>query len=140
MEGLQNTVEVHLPVELVGVLLAALDVLVGRSVDLNSVLAVTDVAAVASVSEATMAVIEVRMLAPDLVDKMSILTNTVDVLIIHGISKEFLVSSTTGAARVAELVFIVKSVVHLTGSVRILNLGNIQHSSKVSLIAATTSH
>lgn len=86
MEGLQNTVEVHLPVELVGVLLAALHVLVGRSVDLNSVLAVTDVAAVASVSEATMAVIEVRMLAPDLVDKMSILANTVDVLIIHGIS------------------------------------------------------
>jgi len=140
VEGLQNTVEVHLPVKLVGVLLAALDVLVGRSVDLNSVLAVTDVAAVASVSEATMAVIEVRMLAPDLVDKMSILANTVDVLIIHGISKEFLVSSTTGAARVAELVFIVKSVVHLTGSVRILNLGNIQHSSKVSLIAATTNH
>jgi len=140
VEGLQNTVEVHLPVKLVGVLLAALDVLVGRSVDLNSVLAVTDVAAVASVSEATMAVIEVRMLAPDLVDKMSILANTVDVLIIHGISKEFLVSSTTGAARVAELVFIVKSVVHLTGSVRILNLGNIQHSSKVSLIAATTNN
>lgn len=72
MEGLQDAIEVHLPVVLVGILLAALDVLVRRSVDLNSVLAVTDVAAVASVSEATMAVIEVGVFASDLVDKVDI--------------------------------------------------------------------
>jgi len=72
VEGLQDAIEVHLPVVLVGILLAALDVLVRRSVDLNSVLAVTDVAAVASVSEATMAVIEVGVFASDLVDKVDI--------------------------------------------------------------------
>jgi len=72
VEGLQDAIEVHLPVVLIGILLAALDVLVRRSVDLNSVLAVTDVAAVASVSEATMAVIEVGVFASDLVDKVDI--------------------------------------------------------------------
>ena len=46
--------------------------LVRRSVDLNSVLAVTDVAVVASLSEVTMAVIEMGMFATDLVNKVNI--------------------------------------------------------------------
>ena len=62
----------------------------------------------------------------------------VDVLVIHAISKEF--GASASATRVVEHGRIIKSVVHLTGSVLILNLGNTHHSSKVSLIAATISH
>lgn len=62
----------------------------------------------------------------------------VDVLVIHGISEEF--GASASATRVVEHGRIIKSVVHLTGSVLILNLGNTHHSSEISLIAASISH
>ena len=62
----------------------------------------------------------------------------VDVLVIHGISKKF--GASASATRVVEHGRIIKSVVHLTGSVLILNLGNTHNSSKISLISTTMSH